>query len=150
MVKCPTFIWKITYNMEGVELRPPVLAVCRNPLHMRMLFDVYQPNEIPVDINIQKLYDKYWENKVGRIGVGRLPYLREDEKRFVAELKDELTRKIAVEMLKKKEIFLEEKYVKEEVFVHSCIKQQASISKSENVHVVQEAHQIPTTNLTIL
>jgi energy-coupling factor transporter ATP-binding protein EcfA2 len=142
--------YKAFYKMKGVELRPPVLEVCRNPLHMRMLFEVYHPDEIPEDINTQKLYDKYWENKVGEIGVGRLSYLREDEKRSVTELKDELAKKIAVEMLKKKEIFLEEKYVKEVIFVPSYIKQQASISESENVHIVQEAHQSPTSNLTLL
>jgi energy-coupling factor transporter ATP-binding protein EcfA2 len=142
--------YKAFYNMEGVELRLPVLEVCRNPLHMRMLFEVYQPSEIPEDINTQKLYDRYWEKKVGGIGVGRLPYLREDEKRLVIELKDELTKKIAVEMLKKKEIFLEEKYLKEEVFVSSYIEQQASISESENVYISQETHQSPATNLTLL
>ena len=142
--------YKAFYKMGGVELKLPILEVCRNPLHMRMLFEVYEPNEIPEDINTQKLYERYWENKVGMVGVGRLSYLMDDEKKIVAELKDELTKKIAVEMLKTKKIFLEEKYLKEEVFVHSYIKQQASISESENVHVVQEAHQTPTTDHTRL
>ena len=100
--------YKAFYSMEGVELRLPVLEVCRNPLHMRMLFEVYQPNEIPEDINTQKLYDRYWDKKIAEIRIGALSHLNEGEKRLAAEAKNDLSKKIAANMLDKKEIYLNE------------------------------------------
>ena len=94
------------YNMEGVELRLPVLEVCRNPLHMRMLFEVYQPNEIPEDINIQKLYDRYWAKKVAEIRIGALSHLDEGKKRKAEKVKENLAKNIASEMFASKQITL--------------------------------------------
>jgi HEAT repeat protein len=105
-IRCLFEKYKAFYKMEGVKLRPPVLEVCRNPLHMRMLFEVYQPNEIPEDINTQKLYDRYWDKKVAEIRIGALSHLDEGKKRRVKEVKGDLTKNIALEMLASKQVTL--------------------------------------------
>jgi HEAT repeat protein len=83
-----------------------------------MLFEVYQPNEIPEDINTQKLYDKYWDKKVAMIRTGALSHLDEGKKRKAKEVKEDLTKNIASEMLTSKQITLREidiKKIKDEM-----------------------------------
>jgi hypothetical protein len=132
--------YKAFYNMEGVELRLPVLEVCRNPLHMRMLFEVYQPNEIPQDINTQKLYDRYWDKKVAEIRIGALSHLDEGKKRKMKSVKEDLTKNIALEMLASKRITLRKsdtKKIKDKI-KGEYIKQYFEVKNSTDVKVTQK------------
>ena len=132
--------YKAFYSMEGVELRLPVLEVCRNPLHMRMLFEVYQPNEIPEDINTQKLYDRYWDKKIAEIRIGALSHLDEGKKRKAEELKEELTKNIASEMLACKQITLRKsdiKDIKDEMREDYSKIQYAEVKNSTDVKIIQ-------------
>lgn len=38
--------------------------VCANPLTLRMLFAVYAPKEVPLEINVFELYERYWNGRV--------------------------------------------------------------------------------------
>ena len=132
--------YKAFYNMEGVELKLPVLEVCRNPLHMRMLFEVYQPNEIPEDINIQKLYDRYWEKKVAGIRIGALPHLDEGKKRKAEEVKEEIAKNIASEMFASKQITLRKSdinRIKDEMREEYSKIQYAEVKNSTDVTIMQ-------------
>jgi len=132
--------YKAFYNMEGIELRLPVLEVCRNPLHMRMLFEVYQPNEIPEDINTQKLYDRYWEKKVAEIRIGALSHLDAGKKRKAEEVKEDLTKNIAAEMLASKQIMLSKsdiKNIEDEMREDYSKIQYAEVKNSTDVTITQ-------------
>jgi 3-methyladenine DNA glycosylase AlkC/energy-coupling factor transporter ATP-binding protein EcfA2 len=132
--------YKAFYKMEGVELRLPVLEVCRNPLHMRMLFEVYQPNEIPEDINTQKLYDKYWNEKVAEIRRGPLSHLDEGKKRKAEEVKEDLAKNIASKMLSSKQITLRKsdiRRIKDEMREDYSKIQYAEVKNSTDVMITQ-------------
>lgn len=47
-----------------VALGRPVKEVCLNPLTLRMLFELYAPNQVPEDINSFRLYSEYWSARV--------------------------------------------------------------------------------------
>lgn len=47
-----------------VALGRPVKDVCLNPLTLRMLFELYAPDEVPEDINSFRLYSEYWIARV--------------------------------------------------------------------------------------
>ena len=128
--------YKAFYKMEGVKLRPPVLEVCRNPLHMRMLFDVYQPDEIPEDINTQKLYDKYWEKKVAEIRMGALSHFDEGKKRKAEKVKEDLAKNIASEMLASKQITLNKSNIENIKEDYSKI-QSVEVKNSTDVTITQ-------------
>src|SRR5205085_8568959 len=36
------------------------------PLILRMIFEVYAPHDIPQDINTQKVYQRFWEERILR------------------------------------------------------------------------------------
>ena len=132
--------YKAFYSMEGVELRLPVLEVCRNPLHMRMLFEVYQPNEIPEDINTQKLYDRYWDKKIAEIRIGVLSYLDKGKKRRAEEIKEDLAKSIASEMFASKQITLRRsntKNIKDEMREDYSKMQSAEVRDSTDVTITQ-------------
>ena len=132
--------YKAFYKMEGAELKPPVLEVCRNPLHMRMLFEVYQPDEIPEDINTQKLYDKYWEKKVAEIRIGALSHLDEGKKRKAEEVKEVIAKNMASEMLASKQLTLRKsdvKNIKNEMRDDYSKIQYAEVKNSTDVTITQ-------------
>jgi HEAT repeat protein/energy-coupling factor transporter ATP-binding protein EcfA2 len=132
--------YKAFYKMEGVELGLPVLEVCRNPLHMRMLFEVYQPNEIPEDINTQKLYDRYWEKKVAEIRIGALSHLDAGKNRKAEEVKEDLAKNIAAEMLASKQIMLSKsdiKNIKDAMREDDSKIQYAEVKNSTDVTITQ-------------
>ena len=133
--------YKTFSKMEEVEFSLPILEVCQNPLHMRMLFEVYQPQEIPEDINVQKLYDRYWYKRVARIRRGELPHFSREEREEAEKVKKSLTKNIAYSMLTSKQITLSEsecENVKGKMrkdHVGELIKQNIEIEKSRNVMV---------------
>ncbi|MGC2961322.1 restriction endonuclease [Paraburkholderia graminis] len=47
-----------------VALGRPVKEVCLNPLTLRMLFELYAPNQVPEGINSLRLYSEYWTARV--------------------------------------------------------------------------------------
>lgn len=44
----------------------PVREVCKNPLTLRMLFTLYAPKEVPLEINVFKLYQAYWDLRIAK------------------------------------------------------------------------------------
>jgi hypothetical protein len=50
--------------LRAVARGLPIREVCVNPLTLRMLFTIYAPAKIPYEINIFKLYKRYWHNRV--------------------------------------------------------------------------------------
>ncbi|HEX7316646.1 MAG TPA: hypothetical protein VF297_22280 [Pyrinomonadaceae bacterium] len=57
---------EFAHVLNAVARGLPVREVCANPLTLRMLFTIYAPAAIPDDINVFKLYQEYWENRVER------------------------------------------------------------------------------------
>lgn len=112
-IQCLFNKYKAVYEMEEVELSLPVLEICQNPLHMRMLFEVYQSHEIPKDINVQNLYDRYWYKKIVEIRRGELPHFDPEKKGEAERVKENLTKNIAYEMLTSKQIMLSESETEE-------------------------------------
>ncbi|CBJ52315.1 P-loop containing nucleoside triphosphate hydrolases doamin [Ralstonia solanacearum] len=52
-------------RMQGLVARGrPVKEVCLNPLTLRMLFELYAPNQVPESINSLRLYSEYWTARV--------------------------------------------------------------------------------------
>jgi hypothetical protein len=49
---------------EAVANGRPLTEVCRNPLTLRMLFTLYAPEEVPLEINVFQLYREYWAQRV--------------------------------------------------------------------------------------
>ena len=133
--------YKTLYNMEEVDLNLPVLEVCRNPLHMRMLFEVYQPHEIPEDINVQKLYDRYWDKKVSVMRSGVLSHLDNGKKRKAERVKEDLARNMAYMMLTSRQITLikkEIKEIKDEMREEKYFKMFAVVKNSNKVAIKQK------------
>jgi len=52
--------------LEAVTSGRPVREVCLRPLTLRMLFTIYAPHEVPPEVNVFKLYDQFWENRVAK------------------------------------------------------------------------------------
>ncbi len=66
---------------RAVAQGKPVQSVCRMPLALRMMFELYRPSEIPEEINIHGLYRAFWELRIQvdrRAGDGALPLDRQD------------------------------------------------------------------------
>lgn len=42
----------------------PIRDVCTNPLTLRMLFVLYAPEEVSLEINVFKLYEDFWDKRV--------------------------------------------------------------------------------------
>ncbi len=59
---------------DAVARGLPVREVCANPLTLRMLFTIYAPAAIPEDINVFRLYQEYWAQRVGRDLRGGSPF----------------------------------------------------------------------------
>ena len=146
--------YKAYYQMTGVELRQPILEVCRNPLHMRMLFEVYQPNEIPEDISTQLLYDRYWQRKVGEIRQGALSHLDAGKKNAATDLKEKLAKRIATEMFTSGKITLEiarlDSIMGELAGKRLSIRQVAVVEGSRNVKVDQSVKDITIESSTLV
>jgi hypothetical protein len=49
-----------------LEQRRDARELDLEPLILRMIFEVYAPNDIPQDINTQKVYERFWEERVLR------------------------------------------------------------------------------------
>ena len=133
--------YKTLYKSEEVDLSLPFLEVCRNPLHMRMLFEVYQPYEIPEDINVQKLYDIYWDKKVSVMRIGVLSYLDNGKKRKAVRVKEDLARNMAYMMLTSRQITLiknEIKEIQDEMREENHFKIFAMVKDSKNVAIKQK------------
>jgi hypothetical protein len=56
----------VTRLQEAVAQGRPVREVCVNPLTLRMLFVLYRPNTVPLEINVFRLYREYWGYRVQR------------------------------------------------------------------------------------
>ncbi|MCX5707194.1 MAG: sialidase family protein, partial [Candidatus Omnitrophica bacterium] len=61
------------------------MFLCESPLFMAMTFVVYSPDQIPPDISIKKLYDKFWEVKVAGSRI-----LEGEENKRICEYKEAL------------------------------------------------------------
>jgi predicted ATPase len=96
--------YKKYHKMEGYELTQPILEICRNPLHMKILFEVYKPNEIPPNINLLKLYERYWDKKVKSLRMGALPEYSGPQRSSVKLSKQKIAYAIGLEMFNKKVI----------------------------------------------
>jgi hypothetical protein len=55
---------EFAHVLTAVARGLPVREVCANPLTLRMLFTIYAPATIPEDINVFKLYQEYWIQRV--------------------------------------------------------------------------------------
>jgi len=56
---------------QAVTQGEPVIDLCRRPLTLRMLFQLYAPGTIPPEIHIFQLYQDFWDLRVcmdGRMG----------------------------------------------------------------------------------
>ena len=49
---------------NAVSSGRPIREVCTNPLTLRMLFTLYAPNEVTLEINVFQLYVNYWKYRV--------------------------------------------------------------------------------------
>lgn len=59
---------------EAVALGLPIREICSIPLTLRMLFSLYAPEEVPVEIHAFRLYDEYWKSRVVQdVRAGSLP-----------------------------------------------------------------------------
>jgi hypothetical protein len=69
-----TLVADVVRIMKNASLRGlPVQEVCSNPLALRLLFELYAPDEVPPeDIDTIGLYDQYWQKRVE--GDERGPY----------------------------------------------------------------------------
>jgi len=64
---------RVARIMSAVARSLPVLEVCRSPLHLRMLFELYDDEFLENELDVSGLYDKYRLHKVKtdqRIEVG--------------------------------------------------------------------------------
>lgn len=50
--------------MDAVRWDTPMLPVLKRPLTLRMLFELYSPETLPVEINTFELYSTFWVNRV--------------------------------------------------------------------------------------
>lgn len=57
---------RISQLTQAVARGLPVEQVCRNPLTLRMLFEIYSPYEVSDEINVFRLYREYWSHRVER------------------------------------------------------------------------------------
>jgi hypothetical protein len=57
---------EVVERLENASVRGlPLQEVCRNPLALRLLFELYAPNEPPeTDVDTIGLYDQYWQRRV--------------------------------------------------------------------------------------
>ena len=46
--------------LSAVHAGTPLRPVCERPLTLRMLFQVYAPDDVPSSINTFELYDQFW------------------------------------------------------------------------------------------
>lgn len=66
---------------RAVAQGKPVQSICRMPLALRMMFELYRPSEIPEEINIHGLYRAFWDLRIlvdRRAGDGALPFDHQD------------------------------------------------------------------------
>ena len=60
----------------------PVEKICRNPLTLRMLFEIYYPHEVSHEINVFLLYQEYWKRRVEsdcRVGEQNIDNKKQDD-----------------------------------------------------------------------
>jgi len=106
------------YNQRyyGIEYVLPLTAslsnIAKNPLHLRMVFEAYWPEPIPGDIELQRVYEKYWERKVERLREGSLPFLNLPQREQVRHEKRKLSLNIALTMLEDRRLCLHEGWVR--------------------------------------
>jgi hypothetical protein len=55
---------QVQHVWELLEQRRRIQDLSFEPLILRMLFEVYFPEDIPRDINTQKVYDRFWTDRV--------------------------------------------------------------------------------------
>jgi hypothetical protein len=55
---------QIDHVRELLDERRRIQDLSFEPLILRMIFEAYVPDDIPTDINTQKVYDRFWEERV--------------------------------------------------------------------------------------
>jgi len=65
--------------LGGVSNGLQIREVCTNPLTLRMLFTLYAPEEVPLEINTFQLYQKFWELRVTSDHRGGSSYCRGED-----------------------------------------------------------------------
>ncbi|MGO8735222.1 MAG: hypothetical protein ACLQVM_20790, partial [Terriglobia bacterium] len=55
---------QINHVRELLDERRRIQDLSFEPLILRMIFEAYVPDDIPTDINTQKVYDRFWEERV--------------------------------------------------------------------------------------
>jgi hypothetical protein len=55
---------QISHVRELLDERRRIQDLSFEPLILRMIFEAYVPDDIPVDVNTQKVYDRFWEERV--------------------------------------------------------------------------------------
>ena len=92
----------------GAELRD----IARNPLHLRMVFEAFCPEPIPHGIDLQKVYERFWERKVESLREGSLTFLDPVQREGVRYKKRELSLKIAATMFEDRRLRSDEGWVR--------------------------------------
>ncbi len=75
--------YKAVFNLKG-ELRDTTRAECRIPLMLRFIAEVFSEFdlELPQELSISEIFDRYWERKLGKIPSN----LRNDANALVSKL----------------------------------------------------------------
>jgi nucleoside phosphorylase/DNA replication protein DnaC len=55
---------RVSHILGAVARGLPLREVCENPLTLRMLFTIYRPAKVSMDINVFELYRQYWSHRV--------------------------------------------------------------------------------------
>lgn len=55
---------QVSHILRAVARGLPLREVCENPLTLRMLFTIYRPAKVSMDINVFELYQQYWSHRV--------------------------------------------------------------------------------------
>ncbi len=56
---------RIANQLSNAVIRQsPLGEMARHPLYLRMLFDLYSPGEVPLEVDPTSLFDQYWHERV--------------------------------------------------------------------------------------